>query len=134
MRKGGRFGNQSVCMQSSFIRHLCFNNNPWYARGFVSPPEFIGSLRSSVSKGFPINPKYNVGPSASEAYGFINHCEGSGRFSFGSYHYHDHYHYHYQLSQPLSLSHQKFLNFLFWNGKKSTHGWTKYWDLLFWND
>ena len=34
------FGNQPGCMKSIFIKNWCFNNDPWYWRGIMSPEKF----------------------------------------------------------------------------------------------
>ena len=60
-KKQKDFGKNTVCIKNSFIRHCCFNNDPWYVRETVGPPKCLGRTKSFMSIDPPINPKYSEG-------------------------------------------------------------------------
>ena len=73
------FGNQPVCMKSSFIRHCCFNSNLQYVRGVVSNRKFPWISNEYMSN---INPNYSVGPLPTYVLVVIILCQGSDRITF----------------------------------------------------
>ena len=70
------FDSLPVCMKSSFIRHCCFNNDPWYVKGVT------GTHSSSMSAAPSTNLKCSVGPCPGDALVIVNQREGSKRLTF----------------------------------------------------
>ena len=114
------FDSLPVCMKSSFIRHCCFYNDPWYVKGVTGTPQFFNECSPAVHKSkvqcrsLPRWCSCYCQPAWGIQKTHLWDCKNCEKAS---------------LSPPLLFNLLKFQNLIFWNGKKSfQHGWRKYWD------